>query len=445
MEGLEEETELARQLGLPASLTRETGLPFEVQAAMRFDGQAQFHPTRYVKGLAATLPGDGCLVFEQSRVIDWDPHRIATAAGQRQSSACGHGDLSAARPDRPLLHGKLPAHAPGDHGPGRSARVPDGMYISMESPRHSTRGHVDDEGQAWMIFTGPSFTHGDVEKERESFADIERFAAEHFGVAAEYRWTNEDYTPMDHAPFIGWSSSSRDGYLVATGFNAWGISTGTAAGTLIADLVEGKDNSWSKLFNAARIKPVASAGQFAAGTAATASHLIGGYLASKPRSFDELAAGEGAVLKVDGHNVAGFRDEQGEIHAVSAVCTHMGCLVGWNPVDRTWDCPCHGSRFALHGDVIHGPAVKPLAPYSAKEGSGETVGVEEVARPQPREHFLRLAWAARSSLRFGPACHLGGTCGSAYQAAWTTIARAKALLLRSSSPISRSEWPYLPL
>ena len=360
---IEREVEAARRFGLPAALTRDTGLPFGVLAAMRWDDQAQFHPTRYVKGLAATLPGDGCHLFENSPVTDWDPHRIATGGGSVRAK---HVVMATHLPlgQIGLFYAQNYPHMhPVIMGRADPERVPDGMYISVETPRHSTRGHRDDDGRSWMIFTGPSFTHGRVDEERASFAEIERFAADHFGVAADYRWTNEDYTPMDHAPFIGWSSALRDGYLVATGFNAWGISNGTVAAMLIADLVAGRDNPWLDLFDSTRIKPVAGGAEFVKGTAEVASHLVGGYLASKPKSFADLAPGEGAVLKLDGHNVAGFRDEEGAVHAVSAVCTHMGCLVGWNATDRTWDCPCHGSRFALDGGVIHGPAVKPLAPH----------------------------------------------------------------------------------
>ncbi|HKR23653.1 MAG TPA: FAD-dependent oxidoreductase, partial [Allosphingosinicella sp.] len=238
--------------------------------------------------------------------------------------------------------------------------VPEGMYLSVETPRHSLRGHRDETGQDWLIFTGPSFKAGHVEAQREGFAEIERFAKRHFGVQAEYRWANEDYTPADHAPYVGWSSSIDDAYLVATGFNAWGLTNGTAAAMLIADLVEGRDNPWLDLFDATRIKPLAAAREFVVGTAGTASELLGGYLARKPRDPAALAPGEAAILKLDGRNVAAFRDEEGALHAVSAVCTHMGCLVGWNETDRTWDCPCHGSRFALDGEVIHGPAVKAL-------------------------------------------------------------------------------------
>jgi Rieske Fe-S protein len=114
------------------------------------------------------------------------------------------------------------------------------------------------------------------------------------------------------------------------------------------------------MFDAARIKPVAGAGEFVKENAEVAAHLVSGYLSRKPKSVDALAPGDAAILKIDGDNVAAYRDEAGTLHAVSAVCTHMGCIVGWNRTDRTWDCPCHGSRFALDGEVIHGPATQPL-------------------------------------------------------------------------------------
>lgn len=364
---IEQEVEIARKLGLPATLTRDTGLPFEVQAAMRFDDQAQFHPVRYVKGLAGALPEEQCRVFEQSRVIDWDPRRVATAEG---SVKCRHVVMATHLPlgkTGSFYMENFPHMHPVIMGRADAARVPDGMYISVESPRHSMRGHRDDDGRDWMIFTGPSFKHGHVDQERASFADLEAFAREHFGVEADYHWTNEDYQSLDHVPYVGRSSSFGDAYFVATGFNAWGITNGTAAAMLIADLIEGRDNPWFKLFDACRIKPVAGGGAFVAGNADTASSMVGGYLAKKPRDYDALAPGEAAVLKIGDKNVAAYRDESGALHAVSAVCTHLGCLVGWNETDRSWDCPCHGSRFELDGAVIHGPAVAPLASAQVSE------------------------------------------------------------------------------
>jgi glycine/D-amino acid oxidase-like deaminating enzyme/nitrite reductase/ring-hydroxylating ferredoxin subunit len=372
---IEKEAELARVIGLPASLTRDIGLPFPVKAAMRWDDQAQFHPVKYVKGLAATLPGDNCHVFENSRVVDWHPDRISTEAGTvraRHVVMATHLPLGQVG----LFYSENYPHIhPVIMGRAEAKRVPDGMYVNVENPRHSVRGHRDDEGQDWLIFSGNSFKGGHVDEERAGFADIERFAAEHFGVTPEYRWTNEDFTPMDHAPFVGWSSSGSSAYLVATGFNAWGISNGTAAAIMIADLVTERENPWLDLYDARRIKPLAGGKEFVKENLHVATHLVGGYLSRKLHSFDELKAGEAAILKIDRHNVAGYRDESGRLHAVSAVCTHMGCIVGWNENDRTWDCPCHGSRFALSGEVIHGPAVKGLAPAGTptQEVAGQVV------------------------------------------------------------------------
>jgi glycine/D-amino acid oxidase-like deaminating enzyme/nitrite reductase/ring-hydroxylating ferredoxin subunit len=363
---IEDEVTLARQLGLPASLTRETGLPFNILAAMKWDDQASFHPVKYVKGLAATLPGGGCHVFEQSRVIDWDPNRIATDSGTVRAK---HVVMATHLPLGQIGLFYTEAHPHMDPvimGRIEAGRAPKGMFINAETPRKSFRAHVDEAGRTWLILAGMNHKPGDTQAGHDNMEALEEFAAETFGVTAEYRWTNEDYGPIDQAPFVGWSSSIRPGYLVATGFNAWGITNGTAAAMLIADLATDRENDWLKLYDATRIKPIAGAAEFVKGNAEVAAHLIGGYLARKPHGFDELGPGEAAILKVDGGNVAGYRDPDGRLHACSAVCTHMGCIVGWNGTDRTWDCPCHGSRFALDGAVIHGPAVKPLEPVEVK-------------------------------------------------------------------------------
>ncbi|HEX8215918.1 MAG TPA: FAD-dependent oxidoreductase [Allosphingosinicella sp.] len=356
---LEKEVELARRLGLPASIVRgEIGLPFEVLAAMRWDDQAQFHPVKYVAGLAATIPGDGSHVFEGSRAIDYETTRVVTDRGTvtaRHVVMATHLPLgqvglyySMAHP-----HAEAVVAAPIE-------RAPPGMYKNAETPDRSIRTHRH-SGKLYAIAAGNHFKPGHPDDEQESVRDIERWLAETFNAGpVEYRWVNEDYEAMDSAPYVGWSSKGGDGYLVATGFAAWGISNGTAAAMIIADLVAGRENPWLPVFDASRVKPVAGAKEFAKENLSVAAHLVSGYLSRKPKDYDELEPGHAAIMKVDGENVAAFKDERGKVHAVSAVCTHMGCLVGWNATDRTWDCPCHGSRFELSGEVIHGPATKPL-------------------------------------------------------------------------------------
>ena len=356
---IEKEVEVAQRLGLPAHLVRgEIGLPFEVLAAMRWDNQAQFHPVKYVAGLAATIPGDGSHVFEGSRAVDYEPTRVVTDAGTvtaRHVVMATHLPLGQVG----MYYSMAYPHAEGVIA-APIGRVPQGMYKNAEKPGRSIRTHRHN-GQTWGIAAGTHFKPGHPDEEQESMRSIEGWLREHFDAGeVQYRWVNEDYDSMDGSPFIGWSSSLGDGYLVATGFSAWGISNGTAAAIIIADLVAGRDNAWLPVFDATRVKPIAGAKEFAKENLDVASHLVSGYLSRKPKSYDELEPGHAAIMKIDGENVAAFKDEQGQVHAVSAVCTHMGCLVGWNATDRTWDCPCHGSRFELSGEVIHGPATQPL-------------------------------------------------------------------------------------
>jgi glycine/D-amino acid oxidase-like deaminating enzyme/nitrite reductase/ring-hydroxylating ferredoxin subunit len=358
VEQIEKEVEVARRLGLPASLTRDTGLPFDVLAAMRWEDQAQFHPTKYVAGLAATIPGDGCHVFEHSRAVDYEPTKVVTDSGSVTARCVVMATHLPLGQVGMYYSTNYPMAEPVIAAPIR--RVPPGMYKNAEQPGHSIRTHRQG-GQVYGIVAGNHYKPGHVDDELKYMADIERWLAENFEAGpVEYRWINEDYSAMDSAPFIGWSSHGGNGYLVATGFAAWGISNGTAAAAIIADLATGKENRWTEMFDAARIKPVSGAPEFVKENAEVAAHLVSGYLSRKPKSYDELAPGDAAILKIDGDNVAAFKDEEGRVHAVSAVCTHMGCLVGWNATDRTWDCPCHGSRFELSGEVIHGPATQPL-------------------------------------------------------------------------------------
>ena len=356
---IEKEAEAAQRLGLPATLTRDTELPYDVLAALRFDEQAQFHPTKYVCGLARTIPGDGCHVFERSRAVGWEPTRVSTEQG---SVSARHVVMATHMPLGQI--GGYYARAYPQAEPVIAARVgraPEGMYINVERPSHSIRTHTRENGDTYAVAAGTSFKPGHTDEERTNFEDLERWLSENFDAGpVEHRWVNEDYTPMDGAPFIGWSSAPGGGYLVATGFAAWGITNGTVAGMILADLAAGNENRWLELFDAKRVKPLAGGPKFVSENAHVAAHLVGGYLSRKAKSTEELAPGQAAVLKVDGKNTAAYRDEQGQLHTVSAVCSHMGCLVGWNETDRTWDCPCHGSRFGLDGEVIHGPATKPL-------------------------------------------------------------------------------------
>jgi glycine/D-amino acid oxidase-like deaminating enzyme/nitrite reductase/ring-hydroxylating ferredoxin subunit len=359
---IEKEADLARRVGLPASFARECPLPFEVAGAVRFDNQAQFNPYKYLLGLAQAVRSGGGQLFEGTRarsIEHGEPCRISTDQGVVTAT-----DVIDATHMPLVSDGKFFAKAYPYAHPIVAARIdparaPDGMFISTEQPTQSVRTTRRGD-EVWLIAAGGSFKPGHSGKAEESLKDLMDFLRTEFGVdRIDYHWTNEDYESMDGMPFIGRASAATDHLYVATGFNAWGITNGTVAGMILSDLVSDGTNPWAEMFDATRIKPLAGAKSFIGENVGTGAQLVGGYLRDHGR-LDEVPAGEAAIVKLDGKRTAVFRDEGGRLHAVSAVCTHMGCVLGWNSLDRTWDCPCHGSRFSLEGAVIHGPATTDL-------------------------------------------------------------------------------------
>jgi glycine/D-amino acid oxidase-like deaminating enzyme/nitrite reductase/ring-hydroxylating ferredoxin subunit len=357
------ETEVAQRVGLPASFVSEVPLPFPAAGAIRFDNQGQFNPCRYILGLARMVAADGAQVFEGTRarsIEHGEPCRVVTDRGtvtardviDATHMPLGREGMFFAKA-YPYAHPMLAARVD-------PARAPAGMFISAGSPTHSVRTARWSE-TPYVVAVGEAFKPGQPEQSMRMFEDLARFVGEAFAVASiDYYWTNEDFNSMDGMPFVGRATSGSKHLFVATGFNAWGITTGTAAAMILCDLIAGRANPWASLFDAARIKPIAGGPSFLSENLSVGTHLVQGYIKGRPRSISDLAAGEAAIVKHDGEHLAVFRDEQGQPHAVSAICTHLRCIVGWNPADRTWDCPCHGSRFDVDGSVIHGPATVDL-------------------------------------------------------------------------------------
>jgi len=219
------------------------------------------------------------------------------------------------------------------------------MFISIDDPTHSLRTGRDHDGPL-LIALGPRFNTGQVGDVAACFRDLEQWVRDHLPVGdTAWRWVNEDYDTDRRVPFV---SMPKEGFHLATGFNGWGISNGTAAGLLMADRIRGRANPWAPLYDPDRPYPE--------------DFNPGGDTQSRVASIDDIAPGEGGVIERGKQKIAVWKDADGTPHALSASCTHEGCTVTWNNADRTWDCPCHGSMFEADGSVKHGPAVKPLAP-----------------------------------------------------------------------------------
>jgi nitrite reductase/ring-hydroxylating ferredoxin subunit len=178
----------------------------------------------------------------------------------------------------------------------------------------------------------------------------------------EHRWSAQDYMPDDGVPYAGRLHLRSERVYVATGLKKWGITAGTAAAMLIADQVLERENEWAPLFSSTRVRPQ-ELPRFTLENGRVGFRFFADRVKHRgTRPIEELGPGEGAIVSAAGRKVAGFRDDDGTLHAVSSRCTHLGCQVAWNAAERTWDCPCHASRFTVDGEILNGPAVDPLEP-----------------------------------------------------------------------------------
>ena len=360
---LEREAAAAREAGLPASFAETTPLPFDVHGAVRFDHQAEFDPRAYVLGLARLLVQAGGTVYEHTRakqVHEGEPCRVETDRGDLIAD-----DVVVATLMPFLDRGGFFARAYGQRSYVVTARLaaepPEGMFINAGPPTRSLRAHGD------LLLVGGEGHHvGSGKAQPERYEALIEFARRHWEVRSiEHRWSSQDYIPDDLIPYAGRLHLRSRHVYVATGLRKWGITAGTAAARLIADAILERENEWASLFSSTRVR-LQEAPRFLIENTRVGMHFLGDRLKERgTRPIEDLAPGEGAIVSAGGEKVAGYRDDEGGLHAVSSRCTHLGCQVVWNAAERTWDCPCHASRFDVDGDVLNGPAVDPLERRSA--------------------------------------------------------------------------------
>lgn len=366
---VEQEATAAEDAGLPSEMLEEAPVPFETHGALRFRDQAEFHPQKYVNALADLVEASGGKIYENTRAVaasDGEPVTVRTGTG-----AAVEADHLVVATLIPFLdRGAFFARAFANRSYVLTAQIegspPRAMLINAGSPVRSIRSVPSDGGELLMV-GGESHSTGSSEAQPERYEKLAEFARRHWNVElVKHRWSSQDYVPDDSVPYIGPINFLSKRILVATGLKKWGITGGTVAAELLRDRICDRDNPAAGLFSSTRIKPIAEASKFVSENARVPLHFFGDRVRDRAdRSIEDLAPGEGGIVSAASGKVAGYRDEAGELHAVSATCTHLGCQVRWNLAERTWDCPCHGSRFDVDGDVLNGPAVRPLPPRDA--------------------------------------------------------------------------------
>ncbi len=368
---IESEVAAASSFGIKASYQEKIPLPFEIKAAVRFENQARFHPRKFLLSLAQDIPGGGSHIFQQTRALDIEEKNgkcVVHTANNRKVTASkvvvathfpfydGMG-LYFARifPDRSYALGiKIKEKYPG------------GMYITAEDPGRSLRVQEDGDGEL-VIVGGEHHKTGQGGDTTVHYENLVRFAEDTFSVVdMPYRWSTQDYTSADEVPYIGYLTSRTRNIFVATGFNKWGMTNGTVSGMLIRDLIIKGKSPWQDVYNPSRFALAASAKKLILENVNVAKELIGGKLTAVPSDV-EIKPGEARVFDLEGKKVGAYRDEKSQLHIVDTTCTHMGCELKWNSAEKSWDCPCHGSRFTYEGEIIEGPALRPIKPEMREE------------------------------------------------------------------------------
>ena len=367
VDSLKEEEQAALSLGLPARFATDSSLPYDIAGALVFDGQAQFHPRKYLLHLAEAIPGDGSYIFEDTRVTGLEQGPECVVETERGNARAANVVVATNMPifDRGFFFTKVhPERSYVVTADWDGAEAFEGMYISVGSKTRSIRTMVYD-GRHIIQVGGEGHKTGQELDTDERYLNLESWARERFGVTNFlHHWSTQDCVSIDKVPYVGRLTRGSSNVSVATGFGKWGMTGGTVAGMLLSDDILDKENEWASLYDAKRVHPTpTTAKEFTQENLNVAQHFVGDRLSHpQQQDADELAPGQGGIVKVGGHKSAAYRDENGNLHAFSHVCTHLGCHVRWNEAETSFDCPCHGSRFDRYGKVIQGPAVKDLEP-----------------------------------------------------------------------------------
>lgn len=367
---LEKEAQAYEELCIEGKLVDKIPLPIKIKNALVMKNQAQFHPLKYLSHLIQIITEKGGYIFENTVAVNIETEEqpvVLTREGARVTGdyvlSCSHfpfyegAGLYSTRmhADRSYIIAVKP-----------KKDYPGGMYISADEPKRSLRSATID-GEEMVLISGESHKTGQGGDTLSHYEALETFGQQVFeleGVA--YRWSAQDLITLDKIPYIGEITSGQKNILIATGYRKWGMTNGTAAALLFRDMVLGKKNKYQELYTPSRFRMNPSLKNFLVENADVVSHLIKGKFEVPYKRISDLSNDEGAVIAIDGHRKGAYKDKEGKLHIVDTTCTHIGCEVEWNDGDRSWDCPCHGSRFSYTGEVIEGPAEKPLQQYDYK-------------------------------------------------------------------------------
>ena len=372
LETLEKEHKAALSIGLKSKLVDSIPLPISVKAAVSFENQGEFHPRKYILSLAKNLHSHGSYIFENTHIMDLNEgDKITLTTSEGKSIVASKVIIASQFPFYDgfgLYFTKLVAKRSYVIACNIKEEFPNAMFINAEDPGRSLRS-INTEGKPLILIGGEGHktAHGGSTLGR--YNNLVDFATDTFTVESiPYHWSTQDYKSLDSVPYIGHLTSSSKDIYVATGFNEWGMSTGTLAAQIIKDLIVDGKNIYEDIFSPSRSFSLESTKNFISLGGHVAKDLLKGKINEGDHDIF-LEEDEGKVVSIEGERYGAYKDADGVMHIVDITCTHLGCELKWNDGEKSWDCPCHASRFTYKGEIINGPALRPLHYYGESKNN----------------------------------------------------------------------------
>ena len=363
---LKDELEAFDKIGIKYAQDNGFPLPFEALEFARIEGMAQFNAVKYLSGLARTIPNASEKIYEDSHVEEIKKQEGHYVLKTKKGSVTARKVILATHSPAGfnLIQTELLPYMSYVMAAELEEPLPEALFYDMKEPYNYIRTYKLNNKQ-YSIIGGFDHRTGQGD-EADHHRQLEEYIRNHFRVRdIQYKWSAQVFEPADSIPYIGKSPQAENVYI-ATGFAGDGLIYGSLAGKILADTAMGIPNVYIDLFDPSRIKPVAAAKDFLKHNVEVAKDFVKGRMNTDVEDTDEIPPGEGAIVKINGDKFAVYRSEEGELHHLSPVCTHLKCIVQWNNDHKSWDCPCHGSRFQATGEVLSGPAMKALEKKKVK-------------------------------------------------------------------------------
>ena len=368
LKSIQDEINAVNSLDFNCEFVTKTGLPFDILGGICFKNQAQFHPYKYLCGLCNSISGKA-KIFTHTTICD---------VKNNGSFYTSYSDNNYKIESKFVI---MASHYPFINIPGfyfskmyqstsyliaieTNKTLFKGMYLSASDPIFSFRT-AKFGNKNFLLIGGANHKTGESHDFSTTYGVLENIAKKYYpDCKILYHWNTRDCITLDKIPYIGLYSSNLPNFYIGTGFNKWGMTSSNVAGNIIVDMINGKENPYSFVFDSTRIKPIKNTDEFKNVIVQSSKSLILDKIKRSDLQLDNIAPNSGGIIEVNGQKVGIYKSQDNKFFAVNPICTHLGCLLSWNNIDKTWDCPCHGSRFDYTGKSLYDPSFKDLEVFN---------------------------------------------------------------------------------